>query len=122
METDTGQRLPTILGFSQSTQLFKTSESVILENEDKCRIGDFVMVQSSQYANAVPAIAKVVEIIQLVGSAADRCGTPDGVLLQQVEVLGMSQRLRMPRVSLRPSWKVVPYQARRTFDMIRFSN
>jgi hypothetical protein len=44
----------------------------------------------------MPAIARVVEIIQLVGSAADHRGAPDGVLIQDVEVIGMSQRLRMP--------------------------
>ena len=95
---------------SQSTQLFKTSKSVILLNEDKCWIGNFVLVQSSQYPNPVPAIARVVEIIQLVGSATDRQGAPDGVLLQEVEVLGMSQRLRMPHVLLLNSWKLIPYQ------------
>ena len=70
------------------------------------------MVQSSQTPNSLPTIAKVVEIIQLVGSAADRRGAPDGVLLQRVEVLGMSQRLRMPRVLLQDSWKLVPFQVR----------
>ena len=109
-ETDTGQRLPTVLAKSQPTQLFKTSESVFLVNEDKCRIGDFVMVQSSQYPNPVPSIARVVEIIQLVGSAADRRGVPDGVLIQRVEVLGISPRLRMPRVLLQDSWQLVQYQ------------
>ena len=68
------------------------------------------MIQSSQYPNPVPAIARVVEIIQLVGSAADRLGAPDGVLLQGVEVLGMSQHLRMPHVMLLDKWKLVQYQ------------
>jgi len=58
----------------------------------------------------MPSIARVVEIVQLVGSAADRQGIPDAVLLQQVEVLGMSPRLTMPRVLMQDSWKLVQYQ------------
>ena len=107
---------------SESPQLFKTNESVVLENEDRCRVGDFVIAQSSQYPNHIPAIARVVEIIQLVGSAADLRGAPDGVLLQDVEVVGMSQRLRMPRVSLLNRWKLVQYQVRRIFMKIQLIN
>ena len=58
----------------------------------------------------MPSIARVVEIVQLVGSAADRQGIPDAILLQQVEVLGISSRLTMPRVLLQDSWKLVQYQ------------
>jgi len=68
------------------------------------------MVQSSQYPNPVPSIARVVEIIQLIGSAADHRGIPDGVLLQRVEVLGISPRLTMPRVLLQDSWQLVQHQ------------
>ena len=80
------------------------------------------MARSSQYPNSLPTIAKVVEIIQLVGSAADHRGTPDGVLLQEVEVLGMSQRLRMPRVLLLDRWKLVPFQVRSIILIILLIN
>jgi hypothetical protein len=70
----------------------------------------------------MPAIARVVEIIQVVGSAADLRGAPDGVLLQDVGVVGMSQRLRMPRVLLLNRWKLVQYQVRRIFMKIGLIN
>ena len=109
-KTNTGQRLPTALAALQSTQLFKTSKSVILVNEDKCHIGNFVMVQSSPYPNSMPSIARVVEIVQLVRLAADHQGIPDAVLLQQVEVLGMSPHLMMLCVLMQDSWKLIQYQ------------
>ena len=80
------------------------------------------MAQSSQNPIHMPAIARVVEIIQVVGSAADLRGVPDGVLLQDVEVVGMSQRLRMPRVLLLNKWKLVQYQVRWIFMKIPLIN
>ena len=80
------------------------------------------MAQSSQNPIHMPAIARVVEIIQVVGSAADLRGVPDGVLLQDVEVVGMSQRLRMPRVLLLNRWKLVQYQVRWIFMKIPLIN
>ena len=109
-KTNTGPRLPTALAASQSTQLFKTSGSVFLVNEDKCCIGNFVMVQSLPYPNSMPSIARVVEIVQRVRLAADCQGIPDAVLLQQVEVLGMSPHLMMPCVLMQDSWKLIQYQ------------
>jgi len=101
-KTRTGQVLPYLIPNVDGKQ-FKTCREVYLKNGDKCIVGQFVVAQNPHIPGAT-FIARVDEILQIVGSIADFSSLPDGVLLQSADVHRPSVTYHMPHVDLLNLW------------------
>jgi hypothetical protein len=85
MQTQTGAKLPNTFHSSPPHALYVTSTEVFLVNNDRCIIGQHVIVQQRLgHGFGQPFIAIVREIIQQVGSSNHDDGRADGLLLQSI--------------------------------------
>lgn len=110
-KTRTGQVLPHLIPNADRKQ-FKTCHEVYLKNGDKCTIGQFVVAQNPHIPGAT-FVARVDEILQIVGSIADFSSLPDGVLLQSADVCRPSLTYQMPHIDLLNLWSFVSLDVRR---------
>lgn len=78
-----------------STRLFNTGKSVVILNGDTCQPGQSVIVR----VNNSHSIGCLEEILQEVGSEAYNRGEADALLIQTLDIIGTSERLRMPQLS-----------------------
>jgi len=76
--TLTAGKLPSIVQGLKTDQACKIAQSVVLDNKDICKLGQYVLVQSQDHSTFV---AQVEEIVQVKGSDNELLGMPDGVLL-----------------------------------------
>ena len=58
----------------------------------------------------VTFIARVEEIVQVLGSVADYSRLPDGVLLQSADVNRPDEKYRMPHIDLLNQWSFVRFE------------
>ena len=89
-QTLTGMKLPGVVGVSES-HVYITGTEVCLLNGDKCVVGQHVTVQSHG-PNMSTLIACLCEIIQQVGSQNHNNSKPDGLLLETIDSLSISQK------------------------------
>jgi hypothetical protein len=92
-----------------NTKQFKTCRELYLKNGDKCTIGQFVIVQNPN-AVGTTFLARVEEIMQIVGSIADYSHLLDGVLLQSADVNHPADKYRMPHIDLLNQWSFVCFE------------
>ena len=82
-----------------------------LYNGDKCTVGQHIIARHHHHpAEIHPSptfIARVVEIIQQVGSPAYMQSQPDGILLQTVNSSAPNAKYQMPRLFLQDKWSFV---------------
>jgi hypothetical protein len=76
-----------------------------LYNGDKCIIGQEIHPNPT-------FIARVVEVIQQIGSPAQIKGQPDGVLLQTIISSTPNNKYQMPQLSLKNEWSFVKPQVK----------
>jgi hypothetical protein len=88
---------------------FKTCREFFLKNGDKCTIGQFVITQNPNVVGST-FVARVEEILQVVGSVADYSGFPDGVLLQSADVNRPAVEYHMPHIDLLNRWSFVRFE------------
>lgn len=111
MQTLTGAKLPSIFQSVSRGALYVTSTQVILLNDDRCSIGQHVIVRRHLGDGLNPYfIACVREIIQQVGSPNyEDARKPNGILLETFEhVNNPGDRLPMPRLVPCEEWSFVP--------------
>lgn len=79
-----------------------------LVDGNKCTVGNHVIVRNPS-AGSPTSIARVVEILQIVGSVEDYSGLPSGVLLQGVDTNRTAAKYRMPHVDLTNDFSLVSF-------------
>src|SRR5437879_2259482 len=109
MWTVTGQKLPNLLSSSPFPQrLYGTCDYIYLYNGDKCTIGEHVLARHHRPHEEIHPnptfIARIVEVIQQVGSPAHMQGWGDGILLQMVDLSGPNTKYQMPQLLLKNEW------------------
>jgi hypothetical protein len=112
-QTLTGYILPHSLTNTQSTR-YKTCCEVHLQNGDKCEVGQFVIAKAPGQIGAT-AVARVEEILQVVGSVADYAQMPNHILLQAVDMHRMAATYLMPSLDLNNNWALVTFQVCTSF-------
>lgn len=104
-QTLTGQKLTHSLRHGSELK-FKMCKSMYLHNGDLVLIGHSVIV-CHPGDHMLMFIARVEEIIQLRGSAAEMQGCADGLLLRSMTSLGSAVHYAMPRLMLTDRWSLV---------------
>ncbi|KAJ7933149.1 hypothetical protein B0H13DRAFT_1560248, partial [Mycena leptocephala] len=84
-----------------------TPKSVTLINGDTCAVGDWVVWVQSVAQGSFSRIGRVAEIVQLVGSAAQRKGAADYVFVSRTTVGDPHDVYKMLSFSLDPDWKTI---------------
>src|ERR1700747_308133 len=83
--TETGKVLSDLMSHQkQATQLYQTSQSVILSNGDVCKVGTWVVIVCSRMAQR---LGRVAEIIQELGSFNAQHSLPYKLLVQEAQIL-----------------------------------
>jgi hypothetical protein len=86
-----------------------------LYNGDKCIIGQHIIARRPEGIHPNPTfIARVVEVIQQIGSPAQIKGQPDGILLQTIISSAPTQnnKYQMPQLFLKNEWSFVKPQVK----------
>jgi hypothetical protein len=82
-----------------------------LYNGDKCIVGQHIIARHHHHPEEIhPSptfIARVVEIIQQVGSPVYVQSQPDGILLQTVNSSAPNVKYQMPQLLLKDEWSFV---------------
>ncbi|KAK7037199.1 hypothetical protein R3P38DRAFT_3481335 [Favolaschia claudopus] len=87
-----GQHLPS---WANKPGLFRTCQSMTLQNNDVCTPGNFVIIRDPRHLGQT-FVAQVREIIQEKGSLAEYSSNPDGILVQRALVNHQQARYGMP--------------------------
>lgn len=106
------QRLPGVTELP-SPLLFKTGNSVVIPNGDKCVPGDWVLLSLSgngEGTDQVPAL--LAEIIQIDRSSNASKGLVDFVAVQVATFTGVSPVHFMPTLKLTPQYSFVDLSVR----------
>lgn len=82
-----------------------------LVNGDKCVVGQHVIARPPS-GLGMTIIARVVEILQIVGSVEDYSGQPSRVLLRGVDVVRPATKYRMPHIDLTNEFSMVRFTVR----------
>jgi hypothetical protein len=80
-----------------------------LQNGDKCEAGQFVIMKNPVLLGAT-LVARVEEILQVVGSVADFSGFPDYILVQAADVHRTAATYHMPHLDLANQWALTGFQ------------
>ncbi|KAH9482318.1 hypothetical protein JR316_0004416 [Psilocybe cubensis] len=113
-QTLTGARMFTNvlgrMGPSNCTPLYYSCKNVVLQNGDRCGIGQCVILQEDTGLSTY--LGSVKEILQEVGSPNYHDNQADGVLVQiQQPDVSNNQGLHMPRLVPVNRWRFVPLTA-----------
>ncbi|KAK7015952.1 hypothetical protein R3P38DRAFT_3203654 [Favolaschia claudopus] len=98
-----GQHLPS---WANKPGLFRTCQSMTLQNNDVCTPGNFVIIRDPRHLGQT-FVAQVREIIQEKGSLAEYSSNPDGILVQRALVNHQQARYGMPRLQLLDQWSML---------------
>ncbi|KAJ6616937.1 hypothetical protein B0H10DRAFT_1798409, partial [Mycena sp. CBHHK59/15] len=78
--------IPVMNGRNTNSTLVYTPDMVVLENGDACSAGDSVVYDDVTNSSTYRRIGCVVEIVQVIGSAAEKAGKADFILVSRAIV------------------------------------
>ena len=105
-----------LLGPASELDLLKTKKfvgfkSCFLQNNDKCQVGDWVLLRSVTPSRSF-SLGKVEEILQICGSSAELGRRPDFILLSMFSVAGTAEKYLMPRLVKTNASALVDYKVK----------
>ena len=95
--------------------LYQTNDYLILQNCDMCKVGQHVIVRSQAIAHET-FVARVVEIIQKIGSQCFEAQQPDGVLIEVWDSSQACPKYQMPHLIPKYEWLLVPLEVRSPYQ------
>lgn len=93
-------------------QRFRTVQEVLLQNGEWCntKAKSWVIYQETagDPPERISKLGRVLEVLQIIGSAAEVSGRANGVLIQSSRLGALHEEYRMPHADLSASYKLLP--------------